>query len=48
MKVNLAKSMMLTALGGASVIVYQKYNKPLMKKMSNMMNKMDDKLEDMM
>ena len=48
MKVNLAKSMMLMALGAGSVIMYQKYNKPLMKKMSKMMNKMDDKLEDMM
>lgn len=45
---NLAKSMMLMALGAGSVIMYQKYNKPLMKKMSKMMNKMDDKLEDMM
>ncbi len=44
----MTKSMMLMALGGLSVIAYQKYNKPLMKKMSKMMNKMDDKLEDMM
>ena len=44
----MAKSMMLMALGGASVLMYQKYNKPLMRKMSRMMNKMDDKLEDMM
>jgi len=44
---KLTKSMMLMALGGASVVMYQKYNKPLMKKMSKMMNKMDNKLEDM-
>ena len=44
---KMAKTMMLMALGGASVIAYQKYNKPLMKKMSKMMNKMDNKLEDM-
>ena len=44
----MAKSMMLMALGGASVLMYQKYNKPLMRKMSRMMNKMDDKLEDKM
>lgn len=44
---KMAKSMMLMAIGGASVLAYQKYNKPLMKKMSKMMNKMDDKLEDM-
>jgi hypothetical protein len=47
-EVKLTKTMMLMALGAGSVIMYQKYNKPLMKKMSNMMNKMDDKLEDMM
>lgn len=47
-KVKMAKSMMLMALGAGSVIMYQKYNKPLMRKMSKMMNKMDDKLEDMM
>lgn len=46
-KVKMTKSMMLMALGGLSVIAYQKYNKPLMKKMSRMMNKMDDKLEEM-
>ncbi len=44
---NLGKSMMLMALGAGSVLMYQKYNKPLMKKMSKMMNKMDNKLEDM-
>ena len=47
-KVKMAKSMMLMALGEGSVLMYQKYNKPLMRKMSKMMNKMDDKLEDMM
>jgi len=47
-KVKMAKSMMLMALGAGSVLMYQKYNKPLMRKMSKMMNKMDDKLEDMM
>lgn len=45
---KLTKSMMLMAIGGASVLMYQKYSKPLMKEMSKMMNKMDDKLEDMM
>lgn len=47
-KVKMTKSMMLMALGAGTVLMYQKYNKPLMKKMSKMMNKMDDKLEDMM
>ena len=36
---KMAKSMMLMALGGASVLAYQKYNKPLMKKMDKMMKK---------
>lgn len=45
---KLTRSMMLMALGGASVVMYQKYNKPLMRKMSKVMNKMDNKLEDMM
>jgi len=45
--VKMTKSMMLMALGAGSVLMYQKYNKPLMKKMSKMMNKMDDKLEEM-
>ena len=44
---KLGKSMMLMALGAGTVIMYQKYNEPLMRKMSKMMNKMDDKLEDM-
>lgn len=44
---KMAKSMMLMALGAGSVVMYQKYNKPLMKKMSKMMNKMDNKLEEM-
>ena len=45
---KMAKTMMLMGLGGLSVIAYQKYSKPLMKKMSKLMNKMDDKLEEMM
>ena len=47
MKVKTAKSIMLMALGAGSVIMYQKYNKPLMKKMSDAMNKMGNELEDM-
>ena len=44
----MAKSMMLMALGGLSVLAYQKYNKPLMKKMDRAMNEVGNKLEDMM
>lgn len=47
MKVKTAKSIMLMALGAGSVLMYQKYNKPLMKKMSDAMNKMGNELEDM-
>lgn len=43
----MAKSMALMALGGLSVMAYQKYNKPLMKKMTKAMNKIDNKLEEM-
>ena len=39
--------MMLMVLGGLSVLAYQKYNKPLMKKMDKAMDKMDSKLEEM-
>jgi hypothetical protein len=46
--VKMAKSMMLMALGGLSVLAYQKYNKPLMKKMDRAMNEVGNKLEDMM
>lgn len=42
------KSLALMALGGLSVMAYQKYSKPLMKKMTNVMNKVDNKLEEMM
>ena len=45
---KIGKTMILMGLGGLSVLAYQKYNKPLMKKMSDMMGKMDDKLEEMM
>ena len=44
----MAKSVMLMALGGLSVIAYQKYNKPLMRKMDKAMDKIDDKLEEML
>lgn len=44
---KMAKSMALMALGGLSVMAYQKYSKPLMKKMTKAINKVDDKLEEM-
>ena len=40
------------ALGAGAVLAYQKYNKPVMKQMEKTMNKVvqktNDKLEDMM
>ncbi len=45
---KMAKSMALMAMGGLSVMAYQKYKKPLMKKMTKAMNKVDDKLEEIM
>ena len=49
---KLGKNMALMGLGAGAVLAYQKYNKPLMKKMDNMMksikNKASNKLEDMM
>lgn len=42
-----AKTLALMAMGGMSVIAYQKYNKPLMKKISKAMDKVDNKLEEM-
>jgi len=42
-----AKTLALMAMGGMSVLAYQKYNKPLMRKISNAMDKVDNKLEDM-
>lgn len=42
-----AKTMALMAMGGLSVLAYQKYSKPVMKKMTASLNKIDEKLEDM-
>ena len=46
------KTMMLMGMGAGAVLAYQKYNKPLMKKMDKMMKKTKKKanntLEDMM
>lgn len=47
-----AKSMALMGLGAGALLAYQKYNKPVMKKMEKIadkaMSKANDKLEDMM
>ena len=46
------KDMALMGLGAGAVLMYQKYNKPVMKKMENAMNKVakkaDKQLENMM
>ena len=45
------KNMALMGIGAGAVLAYQKYNKPVMKKMEKMadkmINKATDKLEDM-
>lgn len=45
------KGAMLVALGAGSVFAYQKYSKPVMNKMQNLMDdaidKVNEKLEDM-
>lgn len=49
---KLGKSMALMAMGAGAVLAYQKYNKPVMKKMEKVvdktMKKADKRLEDMM
>ncbi len=49
---KLGKDLALMGLGACAVLAYQKYNKPLMKKMDKMMKKTkkkaNDTLEDMM
>ena len=46
------KDIALMGLGAGTVLMYQKYNKPVMKKMENVMNKAvkkaDKQLENMM
>ena len=48
---KIGKSMALMGLGAGAVLAYQKFNKPLMKKMDKMVKKTkkkaNDKLEDM-
>lgn len=49
---KMGKSIALMAIGAGALLVYQKYNKPVMKKIEKSidktMKKMDNKLEDMM
>lgn len=49
---RLGKNMALMGLGAGAVLAYQKYNKPLKKKIEKMANKAmkktDETLEDMM
>ncbi len=51
-KMKLGKDIALMMLGGACVLAYQKYNKPVMHEMNKitdqMMHKANKKLEDMM
>ena len=49
---KLGKDVLMMSLGAGAVLMYQKYNKPVMKKMEKMvdktMKKANNKLEDMM
>ena len=49
---KMTKDLAFMALGAGAVLAYQKYNKPVMKQMEKTMNKVvqktNDKLEDMM
>lgn len=49
---KMGKSIALMAIGAGALLAYQKYNKPVMKKIEKTidktMKKMDNKLEDMM
>lgn len=49
---KLGRNLALMALGAGAVLAYQKYNKPVMKKMEKVvdrtMKKTNDKLENMM
>ena len=49
---KMGRSLALLALGAGAVLAYQRYNKPVMKKMENVvdktMKKTNDKLENMM
>lgn len=44
---KLVKDMMLIAAGGAMVIMFQKYSKPVMEKVSEAADKCSKKLDDM-
>ena len=48
---KVVKNMALMGIGAGAVLAYQKYNKPVMRKMEKMadkmINKANDKLEDM-
>lgn len=45
---KLTKSIALMMVGAGAVLAYQKYNKPIMKKIDEMLNKSDKQLENMM
>jgi len=49
---KIGKNMALLAMGAGAVLAYQKYNKPVMKKMNKVVDKTikkaNNKLEDMM
>lgn len=45
---KLMKDVALMSMGAGAVLAYQKYNKPIMKKMQSFMKKKSNELENMM
>ena len=43
---KVVKSMALMGMGAGAVLAYQKYNKPMMKKMKKLVNNMKEKASD--
>ena len=43
---KLVKSMALMGMGAGAVLAYQKYNKPMMKKVNKLVNNMKEKASD--
>ncbi len=45
---RMARDMAMVAVGAGAVLAYQKYQKPMKKKMDKMMKSMNETLDDMM
>lgn len=45
---KMTRDIMMMGLGAGMLMMYQKYNKPVMREMERVVDKTADKLEDMM